>query len=41
MKTEGSAYFVLWKFGVSSSADNREIVRLAEHFNQADSCIEI
>lgn len=40
-QTGGCAYFVLGKFGVSSSADNRKIVRLAEHFDKADACIEI
>lgn len=37
----GCAYFVLGKFGVSASADNGEVVRLAEHFNKTDACVEI
>jgi hypothetical protein len=35
------AYFVLRKFGVSTSANDGEIVRLAEHFDEANSCVEI
>ena len=35
------AYLVLWEFGVLSTPDNGQVVRLAKHFRYPDACVEI